>query len=74
MPQNFLRSTWTKFELYTDDNKLKFSSNPKDILKTSTKIMRNSTIIGEDESEAIKNIITLLAHSFYCLRHNWWVK
>ena len=57
-------------ELYTDDNKLKFSSNPKDILKTSTKIMRNSTIIGEDQSEAIKNIITLLVHSFYCLRHN----
>ena len=57
-------------ELYTDDNKLKFFSNPKDILKTSTKIMRNSTIIGEDQSEAIKNIITLLAHSFYCLRHN----
>ena len=28
----------TKFELYTDDNKLKYSSNPKDILKSTKKI------------------------------------
>ena len=33
----------TKFELYTDDNKLKYSGNPKDILKSTKKIMRNST-------------------------------
>ena len=41
MPQNFFQSTWkTKienqaiFELYTDDNKLKYSRNHKDILKS----------------------------------------
>ena len=33
----------TKFELYSDDNKLKYSSNPKDILRSTKKIMRNST-------------------------------
>ena len=33
----------TIFELYTDDNKLKHSSNPKDILKSAKKIMKNST-------------------------------
>ena len=27
----------TKFELYTDDNKLKYSSNPKGILKSTKK-------------------------------------
>ena len=31
----------TKFELHTDDNKLKYSSNPKDILKSTKTIMRN---------------------------------
>ena len=31
----------TIFELYTDDNKLKYSSNPKDILKFEKKIMKN---------------------------------
>ena len=33
----------TKFELYTDDNKLKYFNNTKDILKSTKKIMRNST-------------------------------
>ena len=33
----------TIFELYTDDNKSKYSSNPKDILKSEKKIMKNST-------------------------------
>ena len=28
------------FELYTDDNKSKYSSNYKDILKSSNKIMK----------------------------------
>ena len=28
----------TIFELYTDDNKPKYSSNPKDILKSAKKI------------------------------------
>ena len=28
------------FELYTDDNKSKYSSNPKDILKSAKKIMK----------------------------------
>ena len=32
----------TIFELYTDDNKSKYSSNPKDILK-SEKRLKNST-------------------------------
>ena len=32
----------TKFRLHTDDNKLKYSSNPKDILKFTKTIMRNS--------------------------------
>ena len=31
------------FELYTDDNKSKHSSNPNDILKSAKKIMKNST-------------------------------
>ena len=30
----------TIFELYTDDKKLKYSSNPKDILKSAKKIMK----------------------------------
>ena len=33
----------TIFELHTDDNKPNYSSNPKDILKSAIKIMRNST-------------------------------
>ena len=33
----------TIFELYTDDNKSKYSSNPKDILKSAKKIMKKST-------------------------------
>ena len=39
----------TKFELYTDDNKLKYSSNPKDILKSTKKIMRNSITVATTE-------------------------
>ena len=31
------------FELYADDNKFKYSSNPKDILKSVKKFMKNST-------------------------------
>ena len=30
----------TIFELYTDDNKSKYSSNPKDILKSAKKLMK----------------------------------
>ena len=30
------------FELYTDDNKSEYSSNPKDILRSAKKIMKNS--------------------------------
>ena len=33
----------TIFKLYTDNNKSKYSSNPKDILKSAKKIMKNST-------------------------------
>ena len=33
----------TIFQLNTDDKKSKYSSNPKDILKSGKKIMRNST-------------------------------
>ena len=33
----------TIFELYTDDNKSKFSSNPKDIPKSAKKFMKNFT-------------------------------
>ena len=33
----------TILELYTDDNKSKYSSNPKDILKSEKKIMKNYT-------------------------------
>ena len=33
----------TIFELYTDDNKSKYSSNPKNILKSAKKVMKNST-------------------------------
>ena len=49
MAQNFLQlerqnmKNQTIFELYTDDNKSKYSSNPKDILKSAKKIMKNST-------------------------------
>ena len=32
----------TKFGLHTDDDKLKYSSNPKDILKSTKTIMTNS--------------------------------
>ena len=45
MPQNFPRSTWkTEYEksnkiwIITDDNKLKYSSNRKDILKSTKKL------------------------------------
>ena len=31
----------TVFELYTDNNKSKYSSNPKDILESARKIMKN---------------------------------
>ena len=31
------------FELYTDGNKSQYSSNPKDILKSEKKIMKNYT-------------------------------
>ena len=44
MPQNFFKvlerqnlKNQTVFELYTDDNKSKYSSNPKDILKSPEK-------------------------------------
>ena len=47
IPQNFLRSlerqnmkNQTIFELYTDDNKSKYSSNPMNILKSAKKIMK----------------------------------
>ena len=50
MLQNFLQSTLrqniqtqTIFELYADDNKSKYSGNPKDILKSAKKIIKNST-------------------------------
>ena len=33
----------TIFELYADDNKSKYSSNPKDIHKSVKKFMTNST-------------------------------
>ena len=33
----------TIFELYTGDNKSKYSSNPKDILKSAKIFMKNST-------------------------------
>ena len=33
----------TIFESYTDDNKAKYSSNPKDIFKSAKKIMKHST-------------------------------
>ena len=33
----------TIFELYTDDNKSKYSSNTKDILKSAKKNIKNST-------------------------------
>ena len=32
-----VKQNQTIFELYTDDNKLKYSSNPKDILKSAKK-------------------------------------
>ena len=45
MLQNFLESTWKTeyeksniFELYADDIKSKYSSNPKDILKSAKKL------------------------------------
>ena len=33
----------TIFELYTDDDKSKYSSNPKDIFISAKKFMKNST-------------------------------
>ena len=35
------------FELYTDDNKSKYSSNPKDIFKSTKKFMNNSASTKE---------------------------
>ena len=35
--------TQTIFELYTDDNKSIYPSNPKDILKSGKEFMKNST-------------------------------
>ena len=50
MPQNFLQTTWKTeyeksaiFELCTDDNKSKCSSNPKDIFKSAKKNMKLCT-------------------------------
>ena len=49
MLKNLFQSTWkTEFtksmpELYTDDNKSKYSSSPEDIFKSSKKIMKNFT-------------------------------
>ena len=51
MLQNFLQSTWkTEYAklnntriIYTDDNKSKYYSNPKDILRSAKKVMKNST-------------------------------
>ena len=46
MPEKFFQSTWKReyaksiFELYTDDNKSKYSSNPKDIPKSAKKNMK----------------------------------
>ena len=34
---------WTIFELYTGDNKSKYSRSPKDILKSAEKFMKNSS-------------------------------
>ena len=47
MTPNFLQSTWkTEYaksnNIWTDDNKLKYSSNPKVILKSAKKIIKNS--------------------------------
>ena len=49
MPQNFFKvlerqnmQNQTIFELYTDDNKSKYSSNPKDILKSEKKKKRKT--------------------------------
>ena len=33
----------TTFNLYTDDNKSKYPSNPKDILRSTKSFMKNST-------------------------------
>ena len=39
--QRQIMQNQTVFELYTDNNKSKYSSNPKDILESARKIMRN---------------------------------
>ena len=49
----------TIFELYTDDNKSKYSSNPKDILKSAKKIMKNST-----PSELSQLLLMILIRKF----------
>ena len=36
------------FKLYTDDNKSKYSSNPKDMFKSTKKFMNNSASTKED--------------------------
>ena len=54
--QNILQSTWlerqnmkneTIFELYTDDNKSKYSSNPMNILKSANKKKKNESLHQE---------------------------
>ena len=70
IPQNILQSTWlerqnmkneTIFELYTDDNKSKYSSNPKDILQSAKKIMKlytnwTFTVATTEDVSKISNI------------------
>ena len=40
VPERQNMKNQTIFELYTDNNKSKYSSNPKDILKSAKKIMK----------------------------------
>ena len=54
MPQNFFKvlerqnmQNQTIFELYTDDNKSKYSSNPKDILKSAKKKKKENSTPSE---------------------------
>ena len=62
MPQNFFKvlerqnmQSQTIFELYTDDNKSKYSSNPKDILKSEKKKKEKEKLYTKRTSTAATN-------------------
>ena len=59
----------TIFELCTNDNKSKYSSNPKDILQSEKKYMRNSTQ-SELPQLLLLNLLTKFLAERKCLMNS----